>query len=261
MSIINDDQGLPIPDGPVISSEETTVEPVSKKAQKKAAKAARYAEQKTERRAREKEKKKLKRAAVRPGPRDEDWAVPKSKRVKLDSSSQTKFGARLVVDLGFDDKMTEKVCAQLGFPHVTVFNLYEKEVVSLSSQLAYTYSANKKAQCPFEHLLYTSLDGKTLTRLGSLGDAGYKRWTGVEWWTKSYENLWEPPGGPPIVDRATVVYLTADSDVELTELKEGETYIIGGIVDHNRYKVREAPCMWSAGADRAHDRTYVSSKR
>jgi len=105
-----DDQAPPVPDGPAISSEETTVEPLSKKAQKKAAKAARYAEQKAERRTREKERKKLKRAAAQPEPHDEDGAVPQPKRVKLDPSSRTKFGARLVIDLGFDDKMTEKVC-------------------------------------------------------------------------------------------------------------------------------------------------------
>ena len=38
-----------------------------------------------------------------------------------------------------------------------------------------------------------------------------------------------------------IVYLTADCDEELTELKQDETYIIGGIVDHNRYKVSKAP--------------------
>jgi len=114
MSIITDDQGLPVPDDPAVSSEETTVEPLSKKAQKKAAKAARYAEQKVERRAREKERKKLKRAVAQPEPQDEDG--PKSKRAKLDPSSQTKFGARLVIDLGFDDKMTEKVRIWSAFP-------------------------------------------------------------------------------------------------------------------------------------------------
>lgn len=39
--------------------------------------------------------------------------------------------------------------------------------------------------------------------------------------------------------RESVIYLTADSDEELMELKEGETYVIGGICDHNRYTVRQ----------------------
>ena len=42
---------------------------------------------------------------------------------------------------------------------------------------------------------------------------------------------------PSRASQDSVVYLTADADDELMELKEGETYIIGGIVDHNRYKV------------------------
>ncbi|KAG8723102.1 tRNA (guanine(9)-N(1))-methyltransferase [Ceratobasidium sp. 428] len=36
--------------------------------------------------------------------------------------------------------------------------------------------------------------------------------------------------------RESVVYLTADAEDELLELQEGETYVIGGIVDRNRYK-------------------------
>ena len=109
MSTSDDDQELPASEGPVISSEETKVEPISKKAQKKAAKAVQFAEQKAERRAREKQRKKLKRAAAQLEPHGEDGAVPQSKRVKLDPDSQTKFGAILVIDLGFDDKMSEKV--------------------------------------------------------------------------------------------------------------------------------------------------------
>ena len=34
-----------------------------------------------------------------------------------------------------------------------------------------------------------------------------------------------------------LVYLSADSEEELTTLSEDEVYIVGGIVDRNRYKV------------------------
>lgn len=126
-----------------------------------------------------------------------------------------------------------------------------KEVKSLGSQLAYTYSANKNAAFPFE-LIFTSLNGKTKERLDSLEDSGYKRWSKTEWWQEGFERLWsaqptadqsptgdpsEDPQGPSADVRQKVVYLTADSEEELTELKPDETYIIGGIVDHNRYKV------------------------
>ena len=121
-----------------------------------------------------------------------------------------------------------------------VFGL--QEIISLTSQLAYAYSANRKAVRPFEHLLFTSLNGKTFARLESLGDAGNKRWAGTEWWSDSYERLWKSEDNISdslVMQRPTVVYLTADSSDELTELKEGETYIIGGICDHNRYKVSD----------------------
>ena len=99
---------------------------------------------------------------------------------------------------------------------------------------------------------------------------------GAEWWSEGYEQLWlrpylhESQGHQPSGESITptnksgspspnplslsgrtneeknppanalqdsVVYLTADSEQELLELKPDETYIIGGICDHNRYKV------------------------
>lgn len=138
----------------------------------------------------------------------------------------------------------------------------------MTNQLGYTYNANKRLPQPFSALLYTGLNGRTFTRLESMSDAGYKRWKETEWWHEGYEKLWEGRAGegsaetgerksneqdanggegeqsapkllrnPQSAPRESVVYLTADSTEELTELKEGETYIIGGIVDHNRYKV------------------------
>ena len=143
-----------------------------------------------------------------------------------------------------------------------------QEITSLCSQLAYVYSVNRRSSNPFRSLLFTSLNGRTLSRLEKLNDAGYKRWAGTEWWTEDYERLWlqnsaeSAPGdgesskGPASEDRVEdddddpekllatpvsqdrVVYLTADSTEVLEELKEGETYVIGGLCDHNRYKVR-----------------------
>ncbi|KAI0638590.1 guanine-1-methyltransferase-domain-containing protein [Trametes polyzona] len=232
-------------------------QPLSKKAQKKLAKAAYLAERKKERRAAEKERRKEKRRALAEkraagelDPEDEAELERERerKRQKTDKGPRTPFGARVVVDLGFDEKMTEN------------------EVKSLTSQLAYTYSANRKAEHPFSSLLFTSLNGRTLARMDATNNAAYKRWVGAEWWTDGYERLWEntpeataasaeesredESGGQPEdaqrhkkkqqqpsrAAQETVVYLTADADDELTELKEGETYIIGGIVDHNRYK-------------------------
>ncbi|THG97485.1 hypothetical protein EW026_g4530 [Hermanssonia centrifuga] len=236
------------------------IKPISKNAQKRIAKTARIAEQKKERRAYEKEKKKEKKrqlAAKRAAGEleDEGAAEGPRKKAKTEESKgpKPKFQARIVVDLGFDDLMSEN------------------EIKSLTSQLAFTYSANRKAPLSFSSLLFTSVNGKTHTRLESISNAAYKRWDDTEWWQEGYEKLWEAQNSgatgtqgedkaekekmevdgpqcekpaesdalsrnPQMAPRESVVYLTADAEEELTELSEGETYIIGGICDHNRYK-------------------------
>lgn len=92
-------------------------QPLSKNAQKKLRKAEFIAERKLERRAREKEKKKEKkreRAERIAAGEDVDTAAEDDgrakKRAKLSHGApRNAFGARVVVDLGFDDKMSEKV--------------------------------------------------------------------------------------------------------------------------------------------------------
>jgi tRNA (guanine9-N1)-methyltransferase len=91
-----------------------------------------------------------------------------------------------------------------------------------------------------------------LTRMESMNNAAYRRWTGTEWWQEGYERVWSGKKGDSGSDelkdvhrgsrvkQQDVIYLTADSDEELMELKDDEMYIIGGICDHNRYKVRHA---------------------
>lgn len=228
-----------------MSSKDTTeILVLSKKAQKRALKMAKLEERKIERRARErasKKEKKRKRAEKIAAGEQVSEDEKSQKRAKVRGTKQP-FAARVVLDLGFDDKMSDK------------------EITSLCSQLAYVYSTNRRSPNPFRSLLFTSLNGRTLSRLEMLNDAGYKRWAGTEWWSESYDKLWmrdpteavprdgeevgcedstsdgKPEQSPIPVSRDGVVYLTADSSEVLEELKEGETYIIGGICDHNRYK-------------------------
>jgi tRNA (guanine9-N1)-methyltransferase len=247
-----------------MSSEDTTKTVVlSKKAQKRALKMAKLEERKIDRRAKEKaakrEKKRKRAERIAAGEQvSEDERTQKRANVH---GTKNPFAARIVLDLGFDDKMSDKVrtvCEYNSSPS----SQPRQEITSLCSQLAYVYSGNRRSPNPFRSLLFTSLNGRTLSRLEKLNDAGYKRWAGTEWWTESYDNLWtrgptvavqrdgeegeckdsindeKPEQLPMPTTRDQVVYLTADSSEVLEELKEGETYIIGGLCDHNRYKVR-----------------------
>lgn len=95
----------------------STPAPLSKNAQKKLAKAARLAEAKKERRAIEKERKKQKKRERYEKERAEAEAEgedgPLKKKAKLDAGAvvaqKRPFGGRVVVDLAFDELMSENV--------------------------------------------------------------------------------------------------------------------------------------------------------
>jgi tRNA (guanine9-N1)-methyltransferase len=99
---------------PVEPGPDRSEQPPSKNALKRALKAERLAAQKLERRAREKEAKKQKKrdrdqrrqAGLLDSDDDQD-KKPRPKRRKVASSDR--FGGRLVIDLGFDEKMSDKV--------------------------------------------------------------------------------------------------------------------------------------------------------
>jgi hypothetical protein len=98
---------------PHSDSDRSTAPILSKKAQKKALKAERYAAQKLERRAREKEAKKEKKRVLAEkraaGEVEENGDIEGNKRKRARVGGGNVFGGRIVLDLGFDSMMREKV--------------------------------------------------------------------------------------------------------------------------------------------------------
>lgn len=248
---------------------EITDQPLSKKALKRKLKAERFQASKLERRAREKaakkEKKQARKERMENGEQnsaDEEAEEREKKRRKIRKVDKEEgsrkgevFNARVVVDLGFDEMMSEKVCFNSFTPGYPSLSSTRQEINSLSSQLAYTYAANRRTSKPFASILFAPLNGRLRSRMDGDNEAVYRRWTNCEWWEDNFDMLWyrfEPEeedkrdvrilGDIVGKERAScrkeeLVYLTADSGDILEELKEGETYVLGGIVDHNRYKV------------------------
>lgn len=76
------------------------------------------------------------------------------------------------------------------------------------------------------------------------GQKQYERWQGFDFVSKNLEEylnnihqVIEQPSSSSSTCHQKIIYLTADSPNVLTELEENVTYVIGAIVDHNRYKV------------------------
>ena len=100
-----------------------------------------------------------------------------------------------------------------------------KEVKSLLHQFTLCYASNGRAAVP-TRLTFAGLTGALA--------AGYDKYAGSERWpvvrsADSYLQLFAER-------RASLVYLTADSPNELSDLSEQDVYLIGGVVDRNRHK-------------------------
>lgn len=149
---------------------------------------------------------------------------------------------KIIIDCAYDDYMTEK------------------EVISLSSQITRAYSTNRQAVknyyskeiekgmngnnepaptfdiAPTCKLFISGLDKRLKERFDKvLPD--YAKWD-PECAKLTESNLETVLNEDCKVNEEldNVVYLSADVDEKIEELKAGETYIIGGIVDKGRHK-------------------------
>lgn len=153
-------------------------------------------------------------------------------------------GPRVVVDCSFDDLMTAG------------------ERVSITQQLVRCYASVRRAAVPLR-LYLTSMDEARLQALRAI--TGSAHW-GIGTTMQPFEAVFcgitdaassaagsgsaaagssevatrvgclELPRAADGVGKMKVVYLSADSATEIDALDSGTTYVVGGIVDRNRFK-------------------------
>ncbi|GAA6011730.1 hypothetical protein JCM11491_000732 [Sporobolomyces phaffii] len=250
---------VPTPVDPISTSD--AAPPMTKSALKRQRRQELYESQKIARRAREKEKKKTKQAEKRKlieeGVLDRPEPKKRKKGGEADGGEGKKveYGARIVLDVAFDHLM------------------HDKEVKSMTSQVAYCYAANRNATQPFP-ILVSALSGRLKEAYDKRKD--HLNWKGVEWWEEGFEKLYEARDSAPAAaaesegtetatatattstgtaeeekvklgvyagrprstaPKSSIIYLTGDSPNVLSSIEPDHTYILGGIVDRNRHKL------------------------
>ena len=142
-------------------------------------------------------------------PSESAWG-PRQERncmFREDFISNSHRGPIVLIDCEWSDKMTEK------------------ELLSLTQQIMYSYAANRKADRPVRICVYgASVEhAEMITKL-----PGFDQWH----LTVSTVTLGELGLG------SRPIYLTADSEdlLDIETVTRGDILVIGGIVDRNRYK-------------------------
>lgn len=92
-------------------------------------------------------------------------------------------------------------------------------------QIMYCYAVNGRSSCP-AHLWLTGCEGEMQKQLVKV--PGYEKWF-IEKENRPYIEAFES-------QKEDLVYLTADSETTIDELDQKKIYIIGGLVDRNRWK-------------------------
>ncbi|KAI7886401.1 guanine-1-methyltransferase-domain-containing protein [Mucor mucedo] len=184
-------------------------ENLSKRAIKKLLKHDLWEATKDEKRLALREKTKLKRSEKRSEKRqkiEQGLIEPTPTKKKLAFLSElTNIG--LIMDCAFNDLMEEK------------------ELYSLINQIGYAYGKNKIAPKSMKFCL-SSVDASLTAPLNEKLPS-WSSWKNVTVLPNSYLDNF---------DHNDLVYLSADSDNVIQELEQGKHYIIGAIVDKNRYK-------------------------
>ncbi|KAF2827379.1 hypothetical protein CC86DRAFT_348797 [Ophiobolus disseminans] len=196
-------------------------------------------DRKVKRKEKAKERKERKREVWKEQNADENGNVPRMPPARLPrhfAGKGTQVPITVIFDCNFEDLM------------------YDHELKSLGLQITRCYSDNRKAKYR-THLALSSFGGKMKERFDGVLAQQHTNWKGFRFFEedfvavakKSKEWMAGPQGGEVAgalerskdkdeAEEGETIYLSSESDNVLTHLKPNSTYIIGGLVDKNRYK-------------------------
>lgn len=218
--------------GLVVEEEDGSGSPrVSKSAKKKLMKLQRYEAKKAHRRAIAKQSKQEHMERKRQEWADKLAALPEDERSSLVQAKLDTRKERMAERNQEREHTREKLrnAMQCGQNIVVDLEFCElmnpNEINSLVQQIMYCYAGNRKSASP-AHLWLTGCKGEIMSRMQKV--PGFHNWL-VEKEERSYiEALHER--------KEDLVYLTADSEDVLQELEASKIYVVGGLVDRNRWK-------------------------
>lgn len=174
---------------------------LSKRQQKKIHKQQMWMEKKAKRKETNKEKKE-ERKKWKAQMRELGVKIPKVKTNKMSGSTCKQ---RIVLDMSYDDLMSDK------------------DLCKCSNQILRCYGLNRRMINPMQ-LYFCSFEGKIKEMMA--------KHNGSEYWDIKYLK----DSFDKVFPKEEIVYLTSDSLNVLENIDENKVYIIGGLVDHNSCK-------------------------
>ncbi|CAH7689049.1 guanine-1-methyltransferase-domain-containing protein [Phakopsora pachyrhizi] len=238
---------------------------LSKKQIKRQLKYKSILENRPQRRAEERIRRKAKREAARLRSEvdgvDQLNRLEKSKRVKLDKEV---FESRVIFDCNFDDRMNQKDIVSLDRQLAHSYSINRKSdtrfkqliCTSFDGKLRQRLESNDYQHTRWKNFSFLStgleqLIGKTINsnpsetvkeeKLGEVKVDENVRGVGKDDEPLRREDKLDDPDSDRAIvleslDPSDLIYLSGDSPNVLTDLEPGKSYIIGALVDHNRYK-------------------------
>lgn len=134
------------------------------------------------------------------------------------------------IDISQIEFYLPRICVDASFE----MSMTDKEISSVGSQLMHAYGFFKRSSRPLCWYL-TSFGGKLQERMSQFD--GFSTWKIFIDQNPFHE----------IFDLSQIVYLSPESEDELTDLEEDKIYVIGAIADHNRLKGLSASHARSVG--------------